>query len=189
MASQFDFYDGGGLDFAGLAFAQVDRAGNVNVTSVDGVPIGPGGFIDISQKARTVVFCGSFRGGGLYTDVAGGSLSIVREGRYAKFVDSVSHITFNAQNARRRGQEVLYVTERAVFRLADGGLDLIEIAPGVDLERDVLGQMGFVPQMPARPTLMDPRLFVPTPVGIAVRPPRTRLGSPARHKTDGMATI
>ncbi|MFM2475591.1 hypothetical protein K6Y82_53095, partial [Burkholderia cenocepacia] len=108
MPSQFDLYDGGALDVAGLAFAQIDALGDVNVASVDGVPIGPGGFIDISQKASTVLFCGTLRGGGLRTQVdASAGLSIDRDGRYAKFVERVDRVAFSAARARRTGQRAL----------------------------------------------------------------------------------
>jgi len=173
MPSQFDLYDGGALDFAGLAFAEIDRHGNVNVAEAGGRPIGPGGFIDISQKARTVVFCGTLRGGGLEVAIADGRLSIGTEGRYPKFVAEVSHIGFSAERAHRQGQRVLYVTERAVFRLAPGGVELIELAPGADLRRDVLDQMGFVPLMPSPPRPMDPRIFRPEPAGLKPRPRRS----------------
>ncbi|MEU0494054.1 CoA-transferase [Mycobacterium sp. NPDC006124] len=172
MPSTFDLYDGGALDFAGLAFAEVDRAGNVNVAVLDGKPIGPGGFIDISQKARTVVFCGTLRGGGLRTDLGDGALRIDRDGRYPKFVEEVDYVSFSAERARRTGQRILYVTERAVFTLGEQGIELIEIAPGVDLRRDVLAQMGFTPIMSRPPLLMDRRLFLPAAAGIRPLPAR-----------------
>jgi propionate CoA-transferase len=170
MPSQFDLYDGGALDFAGLAFAEIDRHGNVNVAVVGDTPIGPGGFIDISQKARTVVFCGTLRGGGVRVSLDGGRLAVVQDGRYPKFVDEVRYVSFNAERALRAGQHVVYVTERAVFRLGADGVELVEIAPGVDLERDVLAQMGFRPVLRAAPRLMEPRLFLPGPAGIRPRP-------------------
>ena len=177
MPSTFDLYDGGGLDFAGLAFAQIDRRGNVNVAGVGHTPIGPGGFIDISQKARTIVFCGTLRGGGLDIRLDNGELRIVQDGRYPKFVEDVQYVSFSAERAQATGQQVLYVTERAVFRLAERGVELIEIAPGVDLCRDVLNRMGFIPLMPISPRLMDRRLFLPGLTGIRIRPPRD-----ARHR-------
>ena len=177
MPSTFDLYDGGGLDFAGLAFAQIDRRGNVNVARVGDTPIGPGGFIDISQKARTIVFCGTLRGGGLDIRLDDGELRIVRDGRYPKFVEDVQYVSFNAEWARALGQQVRYVTERAVFRLGERGVELIEIAPGVDLRHDVLDRMGFTPMMPTSPRLMDRRFFLPGPAGIRIRPPRD-----ARHR-------
>jgi propionate CoA-transferase len=174
MPGTFDIYDGGALDFAGLAFAEIDRHGHVNVAVVGDTPIGPGGFIDISQKAGTVVFCGTLRGGGLDVHIDDGSLTIVQDGRYPKFVDEVSHITFNADRARRCGQRVLYITERAVFELVDDGVALIEIAPGVDLQRDILDRMAFTPVMHTPPKVMARRLFLPEPTGIRPRPATTR---------------
>jgi propionate CoA-transferase len=177
MTSQFDLYDGGALDLAGLSFAQVDRDGNVNVARVGTTPIGPGGFIDISQKARTVLFCGTFRGGGIEVEVTGDGIRIEREGRYAKFVDHVDAITFSAERARAQGQRVFYITERAVFRLGPSGVELVEIAPGVDADHDVLGLMGFAPVMRERPIPMDERLFRPRPMGLVLPPGEPRRGS------------
>lgn len=170
MTSQFDLYDGGALDVAGLSFAQVDRAGNVNVTRIGATPIGPGGFIDISQKAGTVLFCGTFRGGGIDVEVADDGVRIRQEGRYPKLVDRVDAITFSAERALAQGQRVLYLTERAVFRLGEDGVELVEIAPGVDLQRDVLDRMGFMPVLHGRPRPMDARLFRPGPMGLVLPP-------------------
>ncbi|MFI5614218.1 acyl CoA:acetate/3-ketoacid CoA transferase [Amycolatopsis sp. NPDC051903] len=190
MPSQFDLYDGGALDFAGLAYAEVDRHGNVNVAAAGGKPIGPGGFIDISQKARTIVFCGTLRGGGLEVGITDGQLVITQDGRYPKFVDEVSHICFSAERAQAAGQEVLYVTERAVFRLAPDGVELIEVAPGADLQRDVLDRMGFTPVLRGEPRLMDPRLFRPEPAGLKPRPRRDKTGpdKTGRDKTGRQTT-
>ena len=185
MSSQFDFYDGGGLDIAGLAFAQVDAAGNVNVARVGSMPIGPGGFIDISQKADAVVFCGTFTGGGLQTHLEDGRLVIDREGSYRKFVSTVDEIAFSAARANREGRRALYVTERAVFELRDGRLALIEIAPGVDIERDVLAQLPFTLHLDEPPRLMDARLFREPPMGITLRPKGRRRGSTARRLGSG----
>lgn len=164
MPSQFDLYDGGGLDFAGLSFAQIDAEGNVNVTRVGALPIGPGGFIDISQKADAVVFCGTFRGGDLDIRVSPAGVAIEADGRYTKFVERVDAVTFSAARARREGQHVLYVTERAVFQLGDTGLELIEIAPGIDLHRDVLDLLPFAPKMHGEPRMMDRRIFTNGPM-------------------------
>lgn len=143
--SQFDFYSGGGLDIAFLGFGEVDAAGNVNVSRLGGVTVGPGGFIDIAQNARKVVFCGTFDAKGSDLDWSGGVLNIRRHGSVGKFVPQVDQITFSGAEALRRGQEVLYVTERAVFRLSPEGLRLAEVAPGVDPVGDVTARMGFAP--------------------------------------------
>jgi propionate CoA-transferase len=145
--AQFDFYDGRGLDFSALGAAEIDRAGNVNVAKFCTRFAGVGGFVNITQSARRLVFCGTFTADGLQTECTDGRLRIVREGRVKKFVDAVELISFSAARSREVGQDVLYVTERAVFRLTAAGLQLLEVAPGIDLERDVLGQMAFRPQI------------------------------------------
>ncbi|HSW16467.1 MAG TPA: CoA-transferase [Ramlibacter sp.] len=145
--SQFDFYSGGGLDIAFLGMAEMDGAGNVNVSKLNGNVNGPGGFIDISQNARTVVFCGTFDAKGSQVEVRGGQVHVEQHGRIRKLVREVAHITFSGQQAVRRGQRVLYVTERATFELTREGVALVEVAPGVDLQRDVLSRMDFAPVM------------------------------------------
>jgi propionate CoA-transferase len=155
---QFDLYSGGGLDQTFLGMAELDRHGNVNVSHIAGQASGPGGFIDISQGAKSVVFCGSFATKGLRLDVSEGRLRIATHGEVPKLVDAVAAITFSGAEAVRRGQRVLYVTERAVFRLTPEGVELIEVAPGLDIRADILERMGFAPIVRAlRP--MDARLF------------------------------
>jgi len=183
--SQFDFYDGGGLDICFLGFAEIDLAGNVNVSKFGGTIIGTGGFVNISQNARTVVFCGTLTAGGLVATPHDGRLSIDVEGRHRKFVPTVEQITFSAAEARARGQRVLYVTERAVFELASDGIVLTEIAPGVDLNQDVLDLVGNVPVSPEL-TVMDRTIFVDKPLGAAWR---QRIDTEAPNHADGSGGI
>jgi len=164
---QFDFYDGGGLDLAFLSFVEVDAAGNVNISRFGDTIVGIGGFINISQNARKVVFSGTFTAGGLVVDCHDGGLRIVREGRHRKFIDRIEQICYNARYAQEQGRGALFVTERAVLRAVDGTLEVIEIAPGVELERDVLAHMAFRPRIAERLAIMDRRLFSPAPMGLA----------------------
>lgn len=164
--SQFDFYNGGGLDMTCLGLAQADSHGNVNVSKFGPTISGAGGFIDISQTAKKCVFCGTFTAGGLKTEIRDGEIHILQEGKHKKFLKDVEHITFSGDYARETGQKVLYVTERAVFEMTGEGLVLKEIAPGIDLQRDVLDQMDFVPLMPEQPKLMDQRIFIPEVMGL-----------------------
>ena len=143
--SQFDFYDGGGLDFSALGAAQIDGKGNVNVSKFGGKLAGVGGFVNISQNAKIVVFCGTFTVGGLEVEIADGKLKIVTEGKIRKFINTIEQISFSAARACQINQQVFYITERAVFTLVDEGLELIEVASGIDIESQVIGLMDFMP--------------------------------------------
>jgi propionate CoA-transferase len=157
----FDFYDGGGLDVAFLGMAECDREGNVNVSRFSGRVAGIGGFMNITQTARKVVFTGTFTADGLEVEARDGRLRILSEGRVRKLVPSVQQVTFSGPYARRKGQEVLYVTERAVFRLTAEGLELAEAAPGADVERDIRQRMGFDLRVGRDLRLMPVEAFVP----------------------------
>ena len=161
----FDLYEGGGLNIAFLGLAQVDPRGNVNVSKFKGTIMGCGGFIEISQATKNVVFCGSFTSGGLKVTGREGKLVILNEGKHSKFVSEVEQVTFSADFAVENDQNILYVTERAVFKLTAEGLELIEIAPGVDLEKDILAHMAFKPIM-KDVKLMDERIFRDELIGL-----------------------
>ena len=162
----FDFYDGGGLDMTCLGMAECDEEGNVNTSKFGGKLNGCGGFINISQNARSVVFAGTFTAGGLSVAIEDGKLKIIKEGRARKFLKKVEQMTFSGTYARKRKQPVYYVTERCVFLLSQNGLQLIEVAPGIDIDRDILPHMDFKPIIDHKPLTMDKRIFADEPMGL-----------------------
>lgn len=162
--SMFDFYDGGGLSQAFLGLAECDEKGNINVSRFGPRIAGCGGFINITQSTPVVVFCGTFTAKGLKEKIGDGKLEILNEGQVKKFKKEVEQITFSADYAKNAGQKVLYITERAVFELKDGEFTLTEIAPGIDLQKDVLDQMDFQPKVAEDLKLMDERLFKAEPM-------------------------
>jgi propionate CoA-transferase len=166
---QFDFYDGGGLDLAFLGLAQADREGNLNVSKFGPRLAGAGGFINISQSAKRVVFVGTFTAGDLQVDVVDGQLVIRNDTGPKKFIPQVEHRTFSGSYAFKRGQPALYVTERCVFQLTADGLELIEVAPGVDIERDILARMDFAPVIRGTPKTMDAAIFDDAPMDLRTR--------------------
>jgi propionate CoA-transferase len=180
---QFDFYDGGGLDIAFLSFAEVDQKGNVNVSRFGEKIVGIGGFVNISQNARKVVFSGTFTSGGLKVAWQEGGLKIIQEGRHGKFVSSIEQVCYSASFAAQEGRIAVFVTERAVFRLTEEGLELTEIAPGLDVETDVVRHMAFQPRIATNLLPMDSRLFKPEPMGLNadIRKASTQGRRPRRH--------
>ena len=166
---QFDFYNGRGVDITFMGFGEVDSRGHVNATKLGDRATGAGGFIDITQPAKKVVFCGTFTTRGLEVQISNHRLTVLAEGRIPKWVAQVQQISFNGMQGVSWGQQVLVVTERAVFRLTSTGWELTEVAPGVDWERDVLGQMGFRPQVAAIVRTMDSRIFSEDPLDLATR--------------------
>jgi acyl CoA:acetate/3-ketoacid CoA transferase len=172
---QFIYFQGGGFDVSLLSFMEVDVAGNVNVSRLAAKPhvtAGCGGFVDITAHARKVVFSGFFRAGGLELEVGGGKLAIKREGKFPKFVPAVEHVTF--AGSRATGREIIYVTERCVIRLLPQGLTVVEIAPGIDLDKDVLAQAAIPLKVAPDLAIMDARLFTDAPMGLTLpaRPSR-----------------
>lgn len=168
-AAQFDFYDGGGLDLAVLGLAECDKLGNINVSKFGPRLAGCGGFINITQNAKKVVFCGTFTAKGLKVAIGDGKLSIVQEGSKKKFVEAVEHITFSGEYAQEVKQPVLYVTERAVFRLTADGLELAEVAPGIDMQKEVLDLIDFDVKVAEDVKLMDARIFTDEKMGLELK--------------------
>ena len=166
---QFDFYDGGGLDLAFLGLAQADREGNLNVSKFGPRLAGAGGFINISQSAKSVVFVGTFTAGDLQVSINDGQLVLVNDIGPKKFVRRVEHRTFAGAESITRQQPVLYITERCVLRLGADGMELIEVAPGIDIERDILARMDFKPIIRVHPVLMDAAIFAAEPMNLRQR--------------------
>jgi propionate CoA-transferase len=169
--SQFTYFQGGGFDIALLSFLQVDRDGNVNVSKLGSKPYltaGCGGFVDITAHAKKIVFSGFFTAGAKL-NLGYGKLQILQEGKSRKFVEEVEHVTFSGRMARQRGQAVTYVTERCVMELRADGLVVREIAPGVDLQRDVLAQASFALKVDPQLKIMDAALFRDAPMRLALK--------------------
>jgi propionate CoA-transferase len=167
--AQFTYFQGGGFDRSLLSFLQVDACGNVNVSRLHGKPhvtAGAGGFIDITTKARSIVFSGAFSAGRQDISLDDGRLTIREDGRVPKIVPEVEHVTFSGRMARERKQEVTFVTERCVIRLLAEGLTVTEVAPGVDLERDILRRVAVPLRVHCDPRTMDERLFRPEPMAL-----------------------
>ncbi|MCC0010942.1 MAG: acyl CoA:acetate/3-ketoacid CoA transferase [Hyphomicrobiaceae bacterium] len=179
----FDFYDGGGLDMTCLGMAECDEAGNVNASRFAGRLNGCGGFINISQNARAVVFAGTFTAGGLEIAVKDGKLRIVKEGRQHKFVKQVEEATFSGDYAKQKRQPVIYVTERCVFELTPDGLELVEVAPGIDIDKDIIAHMDFKPIV-NKPVEMDPRIFIDEPMNLADDLFNVKLGERIEYDPD-----
>ena len=166
--SQFDFIDGGGLDSAYLGMAEADRYGNVNASRFGRRLSGCGGFINISQNSHKVIFLSTFSSSGLEIEIADGRVRILKEGKIVKFVDRVGQITFSGRHAAEKNQDVLYITERCVFKLTGSGIELTEVAPGIDIERDILSKIPFAPEV--RDSIeMDSSIFRPEPMGLRSR--------------------
>jgi propionate CoA-transferase len=175
---QFDFYDGGGLDLAFLSFVEVDREGSVNISRFGDKIVGVGGFVNISQNAKHVIFSGTFTAGELEVSCADGALKIVKEGRHKKFVERIECISYSAPFAVKEGRTAIFITERAVLKAVSGELEVIEIAPGITLEHDVLRHMSFGPRVASDLKLMDKRLFSSAPMNL-------RADMDAKARSDG----
>lgn len=163
---QMDFYNGVGIPFAFMGAGEVDQYGHVNSTRFGDRCTGCGGFIDITQNAQHIVFCSTFTAKGLEVSFENGQLNIIKEGTEKKFVKDVAQISFNGNLAKNKQQKVLYVTERAVFEIRQEGLTLIEIAPGINLERDILNQMEFIPQIAPDLKIMNPDIYKESKFGL-----------------------
>ncbi len=159
-AQQFDFYDGGGIDTTFLGMAQVDAKGNLNVSKFGAKIPGCGGFINISQNSKKIIFCGTFTAGGLDVEINNGKIKIIQEGKVKKFINDLDHVTYNGIYESSKGKSALIITERAVFKATSEGLTLIEVAPGIDLEKDILAQMEFKPIVSSNLKLMDSSIFI-----------------------------
>lgn len=184
---QFDFYDGGGLDLAFLSFAQVDGSGSVNVSRFGDKVIGIGGFQNIAQNAKKVIFSGTFTAGSLEITWPEGKTKILVEGRFSKFVAELQQVSYSGPYAAELDQKALYITERAVFERGPNGLVLTEIAPGIDLKNDILAQMDFQPQISPDLKEMDQRIFLPETMGFAADlAKKNRLNLPARLQKRGL---
>jgi len=164
---QFEWYDGGGLNKAFLGAAEVDQQGNANVSKF-AYTVGPGGFINIAHTARKVCFCGTLTAGGLKVAAKDGKLQIVQEGRTKKYLSKVKQITFSGKLAMEEKQDIMYITERAVFRLINGEVVLTEIAPGIDLQQQVLDQIEFPVKVAEDLKIMDEKIFKDEKMGLTI---------------------